>query len=226
MFSNVRVALAAGALSLAAAAPASAGVIFYDSFEAPNTNSWGVYQTGVGDNGDWFSLSGTGIEIQNVNAGVSDAYDGRQYVELDSDRRRGGVPGSTNSSMAASIDFVAGRQYEISFAYKPRTNNENDNGIRLYALDLDGGMIEDEVLLFEVNETTSSLSNWFVYSVVYTASSSFNAIAFEAFGSANRLGGFIDAVKVAEVPLPAALPLFGFGLAGLAALRRRKRATA
>ena len=226
MFSTVRVALAAGAASLAAAAPASAGVIFYDSFEAPNTNTWSVHQAGVGDNGDWFSLSGSGIEIQDESAGVSKAYDGRQYIELDSDTRRGGVAGSTNSSMAASIDFVAGQQYEISFAYKPRTNRENDNGIRLYAFDLDGGVIEDQVLLFEVNETTSSLSNWFVYSVVYTAQSSFNAIAFEAFGSANRLGGFIDAVRVAEVPLPAALPLFGFGLAGLAAARRRKRAAA
>ena len=84
----------------------------------------------------------------------------------------------------------------------------------------------DDDALFEVNETTSSLSDWMVYSVIYSAQSGFNAIAFEAFGRDNSLGGFIDAVKVAEVPLPAALPLFGFGLAGLAAIRRRKRQAA
>ncbi len=226
MFSNVKGALIVGALSLAGAAPASAGVIFYDSFEAPETDSWAVYQSGVGDNGDWSSLGGAGIEIQNESAGVSDAYDGSQYVELDSDSKRGGVAGPTNSTMAANVGFVEGRTYDISFAYKPRTNREDDNGIRLYAYDLDGDVIEDQVLLLEVNETTSSLSNWTIFSVLYTAKSSFNAIAFEAFGKSNSLGGFIDSVKVAEVPLPAAAPLFGLGLAGLAAARRRKRARA
>lgn len=226
MFTKVRVALIAGAASLAAAAPASAGVIFYDSFEEPNTKSWAVYQSGVGDNGDWTSVDGSGIEIQNESLGITDAYDGEQYVELDSDNSRGGVAGPTNSTMAANVDFVAGQTYEISFAYKPRTNRENDNGIRLFAFDLDGLNVMNDEVLFEVSETKSSLSDWVVYSVIYKAQEGFNAIAFQAFGRDNTLGGFIDAVKVAEVPLPAALPLFGFGLAGLAAVRRRKRKAA
>ena len=213
-------------MSLALVAPASASVIFFDSFEQPNTANWAVFQSGVGDNGDWTSVSGSGIEIQNESLGITDAYDGVQYVELDSDNRRGGVAGPTNSAMAANVDFVAGRTYEISFAYKPRTNRADDNGIRLLAVAFDGANVTNDDALFEVNETRSSLSDWMVYSVIYTAQSGFNAIAFEAFGRDNSVGGFIDAVKVTEVPLPAALPLFGFGLAGLAAIRRRKRQAA
>ena len=226
MFSKVRVAALSGVLSLALVAPASAGVIFFDSFEQPDTANWAVFQSGVGDNGDWTSVSGSGIEIQDESIGITDAYDGTQYVELDSDNSRGGVAGPTNSAMAANIDFVAGRTYEISFAYKPRTNRADDNGIRLFAVAFDGANVTDDDALFEVSETTSSLSDWMVYSVIYTAQSGFNAIAFEAFGRDNSLGGFIDAVTVSEVPLPAALPLFGFGLAGLAVVRRRKRQAA
>ena len=226
MIKKLRVAAIGGALSLAAAAPASAGVIFFDSFEKQDTGSWAVYQSGVGDNGAWTSVGGSGIEIQDQSLGISDAFDGEQYIELDSDNRRGGVAGDTNSTMAANIDFVAGRTYEISFAYKPRTNRADDNGIRLMAAVFDGLNVSGEDVLLEANETTSTLSDWIVYSVIYTAESGVNALAFEAFGRDNSLGGFIDAVKVAEVPLPAALPLFGFGLAGLAAIRRRKRQAA
>lgn len=223
MFSKVRVALIAGAASLAAAAPASAGVIFFDSFEQPDTASWAVFQSNVGDNGDWVADFGAGIEIQDESIGITDAYDGSQYVELDSDNSRGGVPGQTNTGMVANVGFVAGKTYEISFAYKPRTNTADDNGIQLFALGFDGANVNAAEFLLEANETTSTLSDWLVYSVIYTAQNGFNAIGFQAIGLDNSLGGFIDAVKVSEVPLPAALPLFGFGLAGLAAVRRRKR---
>lgn len=223
MFSKLRVTLIAGAASLAAAAPASAGVIFFDSFEQPDTRSWAVFQSNVGDNGDWSSYSGAGIEIQDESIGITKAYHGRQYVELDSDSKRGGVPGDSNSGMAANVGFVAGQTYEISFAYKPRTNREDDNGIQLFALNYDGVNVSDSDLLLEVNEKKSTLSDWVVYSVIYTADKGVNALGFHASGRMNTLGGFLDAVQVSEVPLPAALPLFGFGLAGLAAVRRRKR---
>lgn len=228
MFSRIKVALIAGAASLAAAAPASAGVIFYDSFESPDVASWAVFQTGVGDNpSTWDRVDGAGIEIQDESIGITDAYDGEQYVELDSDTSRGGIPDGTNSAMAVNVPMVAGQQYEISFAYKPRTNNgSNDNGIKLWALTYDGVNFSNEVQLLAVSERTSTLSDWFVYSVIYTAQTGIDAIGFSAFGRENSLGGFLDAVQVSEVPLPAALPLFGFGVAGIAALRRRKRQAA
>ncbi|MEO1137120.1 MAG: VPLPA-CTERM sorting domain-containing protein [Pseudomonadota bacterium] len=222
MFSKVKAAMAACVLSTIAAAPASAGVIFFDGFESPDEDNWGVYQV-VGDNGDWVAVEGAGIEIQDESIGITSAFEGEQYVELDSDNARGGLPGDTNSAMATFIDFVVGQTYEISFAYKPRTNTANDNIIELFAVNFDGSNIVSQLLLATANETTSSLGDWTVISVLFTVQQGFNGIALAAGGLDNSLGGFIDAVSVSEVPIPAALPLFVFGMAGVGAMMRRKR---
>lgn len=219
MFSKNTCAGVIGAVAFLLAAPASAATIFFDGFESPDEDNWGVYQ----NVNSWVSVDGSGIEIQDESIGITSAFEGEQYVELDSDNSRGGVPGDTNSTMATLIDFVVGQTYEISFAYKPRTNTANDNIIELYAVELHGAGLGAQALLATANETTSSLANWIVISVLYTAEAGFNGIAFAAGGADNSLGGFIDAVSVAEVPLPAALPLFGFGVAAVGAMMRRKR---
>ncbi|MEQ8177415.1 MAG: VPLPA-CTERM sorting domain-containing protein [Amphiplicatus sp.] len=217
--------LVAAVVSAAAfAAPAHAGTIFQDSFEAPNVSSWQVFQVGVGDSGSWFADLGAGIEIQDESIGLTSAYDGSQYVELDSDNSNGGVAGDTNSGMITLIPFVAGNTYEISFAYKPRTNSAGDNIIQLFALGYDGVSVFADTFLTEVNETTSTLSDWLLVSVLYTAQAGYNAIGFLAAGNDNSLGGFIDLVTVNEVPVPAALPLFLAGLAGFSFASRKQRA--
>lgn len=221
---NFKTVFASFALSMAASMPASAGVIFFDGFESPAEDNWGVYQV-AGDNGDWVAVDGAGIEIQDESLNITDAFEGEQYVELDSDNSRGGLPGDTNSAMAAFVDFVVGQTYEISFAYKPRTNTRDDNIIELYAVNFDGVDVIAQLLLATANETTSTLSDWTVITVLYTVEQGFNGIAFAAGGLDNSLGGFIDAVSVSEVPIPAALPLFAFGLAGVGAMMRKKRKT-
>jgi hypothetical protein len=226
MMSRLKFAVAAGAASLAVAGPASAAEIFFDSFEAPDVADWAVFQV-AGDGSDWNAEFGTGIEIQDESLGITDAYDGEQYVELDSDFARGGDAGAsgTNSGMGALIPFIEGRTYNISFAYKPRTDTPDDNVISLYALTYNGGGVSGD-LLFTVNETTSSLSDWMVYTVSYTAMAGVNGIGFAAEGIENSLGGFLDAVSVSEVPLPAALPLFLAGVAGFGFAGRKRKAAA
>ena len=204
------------ALSLSAVSTsASASVIFSDSFESPQVNSWQVFQSGVGDNGDWTAVAGAGIEIQNDSIVGFDAFDGEQFVELDSDRSRGGVAGPTNSSMATNVAFKTGQEYEVSFAYRPRTRTANDNVIELFAVDFDGNSINSGTLLTSVSETTLTLSDWTVITATFVATSTMNGLQFAASGISNSLGGYIDAVTVSEVPLPAGLPLFLAGLAGL-----------
>ncbi len=224
MFSRLKTAFAAGALTFAAAAPASAAVIFSDSFESPSVNTWQVFQTGVGDTGAWNTVIGAGIEIQNESIGITDAYDGEQYVELDSDNCCGGTGLQPNSAMGANVNFVEGQQYLLSFAYKPRTNVPGDNIIGFYTLNLNGTTFTQPELHLVLDETTATLSDWTVYTILYTAKAGVNALGFAAGNDAgNTFGGFLDYVRVEEVPIPAALPLFGAGLASFAAFRRRKR---
>ena len=147
-------------------------------------------------------------------------------MELDSDNARGGLPGGTNTGMIATVPFVAGQTYEISFAYKPRTDVAGDNVIDLFALGYDGSNVTLQAFLLSANETVSTLNDWMIYSVSYVAVAGFNAIGLRASGIENSFGGFIDAVSVSEVPIPAALPLFLAGLGGFAFAGRGKRKTA
>lgn len=229
--SKVKAFLAAGAAALALTTSAQAAkVIFQDSFESPeitNPRAWQVFQAGVGDNGSWAAIDGAGIEIQENGS----AFDGDQYIELDSDPFNGGISGvTTNSAMATNIDFAAGKKYQISFAFRPRTAQlwESD-GIALSALTYDAATntTSNNLELFRVGRnTTTNVSDWVVYDIFYTATQDVNAIRFQAFGIAETFGGFIDSVSVSEVPIPAALPLFGAGLASIAWAKRRKKKTA
>lgn len=215
------------ATTLTVGANASAGVIFYDSFEGQSVHSWGVFQDNVGDNGDWTAANGAGIEIQNERIGITQAHSGKQYIELDSDHSRGGVSGSTNSAMIADISFATGKTYAISFAYKPRTRIVGDNKIALFALTQNGNQVSTADLLTIADETSHTLRDWMMLTVLYTAREGMNAIGFAAGGRANSLGGFIDSVMVSEVPIPGAIPLFFAGIAGLVGARGRgkKRST-
>ena len=158
---------------------------------------------------------------------VVPAFEGRQYVELDSDFQVTPNPGQgSNSAMAAFMSLVQGQTYELSFAYRPRTNRGGDNGIRveLGALtDLGQGSRSFSVskLVGAADATTGMQNFWQVLTFTFKAGAGDNALMFTAFGLENELGGFLDAIEVSEasaVPAPAAGLLM---LAGLAAFRRR-----
>jgi hypothetical protein len=216
-------------LMLAAAilcAPLSAGAttIFSDSFENPvNTQTWQVYDTF----GSWNSTTGTGIEIQKNGAvGGITAKTGIQYVELDSDSERGGdlTPGTpTNSSMTTVLKLNGG-SYRLDYWYRPRTTNLNDNRISVYIAGFGEGLFT--TLLGSFDATTSDISNWVKISYQFFVDGTKNdyALTFQAEGTSNELGGFIDDVSLAAVPVPAAGFLLIGALGGLVALRRRKMA--
>jgi hypothetical protein len=214
-------------LMLAAAilcAPLSAGAatIFSDDFESPNNSqNWQVYQTF----GDWESTSGTGIEIQtNGTVGGVSARSGDQYVELDSDTSRGGVAGTTNSSMTTFLNLVGGT-YLVEWYYQPRTNTPGSNNIGVYLVGDSATTLFDN-LLGSVNSTSVLTPDWVKVSYTFTVTGLDNlyALTFRAEGTSDSLGGYIDDVSVAAVPVPAAGFLLLGALGGLAALRRRKTA--
>lgn len=192
-----------------AASQVSANLVENGSFEDPNrTGGWGVYQSLPG----WDVISGPGIEIQTNSLGIVTAQDGTQYVELDSHGGR-----DTNTYMAQELNnMVVGGHYELSFWYIPRTSRNNDNGIAAYF----GG---SQVAL--ANDVRTSSSEWANFTLNVLADSSTMYLGFEALGIDNSVGGFLDNVSLTFVSEPAAYALFGLGLAGLVAARRRVTAT-
>ncbi len=223
---KLKALVAAAAVSVVAfaAAPASAmgvNLLQNGSFEDmtgidPLGNpDWGVYQNIPG----WESFTGTGIEIQRGNIGGSTAQEGLNKVELDSDPNRGGdgQATTTNSDMQQSVALTAG-QYKFSFWYRGRTNNLGTNGIDFVLTNTTVG--PDFV-------TGIASDGWTLIERTFTlaADASVNVI-FEATGTADRLGGYIDNVQLTAVPLPPAVALFGAALAGLGFLGRRRRKSA
>ncbi|GGY53831.1 hypothetical protein [Parvularcula lutaonensis] len=216
--------IAAVATAIASLGVADAATIFTETFEGTQIGRrWNVYDVF----GQFVTVDGAGIEIQRSGV-VVPAYEGHQYVELDSDFQVNPNPGEgANSAMAALMNLQAGQQYTVTFAYQPRTNRQNDNGIDVSVGTLtDGGQgnrsFDARSLLGTVDGVRSQYGGWQVISMVFTAALGDNALMFAAGGRENELGGFLDDIKVSETPVPAGAVLFGTGLAAFFARRGRK----
>ncbi|GAB3285928.1 PEP-CTERM sorting domain-containing protein [Parahaliea aestuarii] len=215
-------ALSAAAL-MGLASMANANLIENGDFEAAPTGSpspsgpnWGVYQTLPGE---WETYSGAGIELQ-TNAVVT-AHSGSNYVELDSHSNGGG---STNSVMYQTLtDLIIGNFYDLSFWYRPRTNNgSNDNGIDVLWTGDTSNFLSP---LSIANQVSSDYNDWVEYTAILEATNATMYLGFAATGLDNTLGGFIDTVSLTDrpVPTPGSSALLGLGLVGLYFARRRKQ---
>jgi hypothetical protein len=164
---------------------------------------WDIYDNIPG----WSTYDGFGIEIQRET--IVGAHSPEHYVELDS----GGT--SSNSGMVQYVWMEEGL-YDLSFWYRPRTNELTDNGIDVLFMDGDN-------VVLSVDGISSEQDEWLQYSVqLYAPYEYFWGIGFHATGLANTLGGFIDDVELTAVPEPATMLLLFIGLAGLAGIRRKK----
>ncbi|NNU16890.1 hypothetical protein HK107_11230 [Parvularcula sp. ZS-1/3] len=227
MTSKMIAAALAGAALMTASADAA--VVFTEGFEGQQISSrWRVF-----DNfGQFMTIDGAGIEIQRSGTVVT-AYEGNQYVELDSHKGNGGDvnAATSNTSMAALANLVAGAQHSVTFAYRPRTNNYNDNGIAVSIGNLDTSGAEpvftQSMQIGSVDGRRRDQNAWHVVTMNFLAGVGDNAIMFRAFGSDNTLGGFLDDIAIeadltdVNVPLPGAAFLLGTGIALMARSRRR-----
>lgn len=185
-----------------AASGASANMIVNGSFENPAMSGYNTNTTVQG----WTLESGSGIEIQNNAAGAP--QDGYNLVELDSDQ---------NSSMFQTIATTAGSKYDLSFWYSPRPDNAPEsNTIEVYF----NGKLLESMTGFSAGSTS-----WKEHTYLVTAIADTSILKFAAAGNNDTLGGYIDNVSMVPTPtpIPAAIWLFGSGIAGIAAARRRKK---
>ena len=172
-------------------------------------DSWDVWGSLPG----WETTDGAGIEVQTKHTvGGVTPFDGDYYVELDSDPTNGN--GQTNSTMAQSLDLSSGL-YRLSYAYQPRTNSKRDN---VLSVSVDG------VELANLDSSSGDSQGWVMYYADFSVDGADpTKISFAAKGTDNTLGAFVDGVELSQVPVPAALPLMGTGLAALAYSARRRR---
>ncbi|MGK7875574.1 MAG: DUF642 domain-containing protein, partial [Xenococcaceae cyanobacterium] len=141
---------------------------------------WSVFQSIPG----WTTIVGPGIEIQELSNKFGAAADGHAWVELDSHKGP-----DTNSGMSQDINTTAGETYQLSFAYSPRSGiSAASNIIEVYW---------NSELLDTITDEGGSSNDWTTYTYEVEANNGDStALEFRAAGISDRLGGFIDDVKV------------------------------
>lgn len=180
----------------------AANLVQNGSFEDP-VQAQGTFSINPSING-WDLVSGSGIEIRNDIAGT--AFDGANYVELDS---------NSNSAIQQSIATVTGGHYELAFYYSPRVDQPaSTNGI---------SVLWNGNLLDEISAIGGTTNLWIVYTFSVTGTGN-DILSFGATGISDSLGGNIDNVSLNAVPVPAALWLMVSGLVFLGLGSRRKSA--
>jgi len=187
-------------------------LIINGDFEDPIVEgSWDIFSEIPG----WTLVSGPSIEVQRGVGGWS-AYDGEQWIELDSDENGPGngyfLEEEGSSSIAQIVDTTPGDQYLLTFAFSARPG-VGDNHLLVE--------FDDEVVL-EASASGVGLGNtdWQLYELVVTASSDITSLRFSDLSVSNTLGTLIDGVSLTALPGPAVL---GVLLPCLLAPRRRRR---
>ncbi len=214
-------------------------------------DKWGVWGSIPG----WTSLYGDKIELQ-MNGLVEDTARpfvkhvetafGSQYVELDTHFYTRNANGGAELGPASNVgiyqtleNLVVGATYELTFWYRARTSNVDDNTMNVFwSKDSQKANYNSNIAMtVDLNTDLSNHNAWQKYSINLKATDSKMAVGFGGGGNyawsvngfpltstnGSQYGALLDNVGLSQVSAPATGLLmlsaaFGF------ALRRRKQA--
>lgn len=167
---------------------------------------WNTY---AGVQGWTTASSSTRLEVHaNRDPNTLDAQDGNYSVSLD---------GGTNSTIQQTVNLNAGTHI-LSFWYSPENANIATNRIG-YSF---GSLLSGTVSRGTNGATVGAWTLIQAQFIVRTAGA--YVLSFAAMGPANSVGGLLDNVSLAAVPVPAAGLGMLAGLGALGGLKRRRRA--
>lgn len=199
--------IAAALLAATALSSNAVELVTNGSFEddIQDDNTWSIYANLNG----W---TGGALGIEQRNAVAGQAWDGYNFVELDT---------TGNSSMWQYLDTKQGTHYTLTFGYSARPGTS--------------GMAADtnDIQVYWNNQLVTTLSavnpsptdhDWHAFSFDVVGGEGPSRLKFVAVGTNDSYGGSLDAVSVTQaVPEPGtfALLLAGLGAVGLLSRRRR-----
>ncbi|MEM9319105.1 MAG: VPLPA-CTERM sorting domain-containing protein [Pseudomonadota bacterium] len=226
MKKTLMASLAALALSAGMASAATVNYVVNGSFEERIDNdgtrnvdwdrmitsrNWNTYTGGI----PGWQVGAGRLELQaNSHRGWT-SQDGYFHAELDSHYDQ-----NSNSMIYQDIALQAG-QYELSFFYQPRVRvPASSNGIAYSILGSNSvsGSVTGPDGIYQYN-TWNEVTQRFTLDSDETV-----RLVFSATGRSDTLGGYIDNVSIAPVPIPAAGMMLLSVLGGLVAMRRRHKA--
>jgi hypothetical protein len=192
----------------------SASTIFSDNFDSENL---GLNYTSFAN---WTVSDGSVDLIGQPNFFNFIPGNGR-YVDLDGSSGNAGKLTSTLLTLTGGQDYVL--SFDLAGSHRPGTNNTVT-----YGIDIDGNGSLD----FSNSQTLTRNSPFSVFNLAFTVSASTSnaKIVFDHAGGDNR-GLLLDNVAldtssdIPQVPVPAAVWLFGSALFGFLAATRRKLAS-
>jgi len=204
------VAVAVAMLAISTTGAKAANLLIDGGFEGGTDP--GVFTT--------YYAGDTGLTGWTIDGGSVD-HIGTYWISAEGGRSldlSGYTAGSIHQDFATQI----GKQYNVSFSLAGNPDNPSDP-IKNLDMGIDTGLtLFPHSYSFDTTGHSDAAMGWETITFSFIADTNLARIFFTSLND-NPYGPALDNISVSAVPLPAALPLFFSGLAGLGLFGRRRR---